>query len=168
MKKFIYVLMACVLSMFVASCGGNSKSTETDRIAQLEDSIAKLSSQYKGNKENIESQSPNSFENEEVVADQEKIKKERQEKIDREGFYTSSGGPYSIEKVISMMYDNGIQEGKMDKMDGIEIYSYKHGHEYHFKGIVWQLGVPNNEKAKDVYDKAYKAYLKGYEEGYNF
>ena len=42
MNKIIYPLMVCALSIVVASCGG--RSTDADRIAQLEDSIAKLNS----------------------------------------------------------------------------------------------------------------------------
>jgi len=56
MKYFVIVFVACMMSMVVISCGGNSKSTETDRIAQLEDSIAKLNSQptkSENNKEQI-------------------------------------------------------------------------------------------------------------------
>lgn len=52
MKHFVIVFVACMISMVVVSCGGNSKSTETDRIAQLEDSIAKLNEKSKENVNN--------------------------------------------------------------------------------------------------------------------
>lgn len=42
MKNLVIILMACMMSSVVASCGGNSNSTEAERIAQLEDSIARL------------------------------------------------------------------------------------------------------------------------------
>ncbi|MBD5307132.1 MAG: hypothetical protein HDS14_05845 [Bacteroides sp.] len=44
MKKLTYLFVACMVSLVVASCGGGSNSSEADRIAQLEDSIAKLNS----------------------------------------------------------------------------------------------------------------------------
>lgn len=46
MKKLIYLFVACMVSMVVASCGGSSKSTEAERIAQLEDSIARMQTRY--------------------------------------------------------------------------------------------------------------------------
>lgn len=42
MKNVILIFVACMMSFVVASCGGNSNSSEADRIAQLEDSIANL------------------------------------------------------------------------------------------------------------------------------
>lgn len=42
MKNVISIIVACMMSLVVASCGGSSNSTEADRIAQLEDSIANL------------------------------------------------------------------------------------------------------------------------------
>ena len=42
MKNLILIFVACMMSFVVVSCGGGSKSTEADRIAQLEDSIRKI------------------------------------------------------------------------------------------------------------------------------
>lgn len=44
MKNVISIIVACMMSLVVASCGGNSNSSEADRIAQLEDSIRKIQS----------------------------------------------------------------------------------------------------------------------------
>ncbi len=44
MKNGILIFVACMMSLVVASCGGNSNSSEADRIAQLEDSIRKIQS----------------------------------------------------------------------------------------------------------------------------
>lgn len=45
MKKLTYLFVACMVSLVVASCGGGSNSSEADRIAQLEDSIARMNKQ---------------------------------------------------------------------------------------------------------------------------
>ena len=44
MKNLIYLFLACMMSLVVASCGGRSNSSEADKIAQLEDSIRKIQS----------------------------------------------------------------------------------------------------------------------------
>lgn len=44
MKKLTYLFVACMVSLVVASCGGGSNSSDADRIAQLEDSIARMNS----------------------------------------------------------------------------------------------------------------------------
>lgn len=41
MKNSILIIAACIISFAVASCGGNS-SSDKERIAQLEDSIARI------------------------------------------------------------------------------------------------------------------------------
>ena len=51
MKNLILILVACMMSLVVASCGGNSNSSEADKIAQLEDSIARIQSRH-DNQEN--------------------------------------------------------------------------------------------------------------------
>ena len=51
MKNGILIFVACLMSLVVASCGGNSNSSEADRIAQLGDSIARIQSRH-DNQEN--------------------------------------------------------------------------------------------------------------------
>lgn len=46
MKNLISIIVACMMSLVVASCGGGSNSSEADRIAQLEDSIEQLNNNY--------------------------------------------------------------------------------------------------------------------------
>lgn len=57
MKNVILIFAACMMSLVVASCGGSSNSS--DKIAQLEDSIARMQTR-------IENQGTNDLENQET------------------------------------------------------------------------------------------------------
>ena len=64
MKNVILIFATCMMSLVMASCGGNSNSSEADRIAQLEDSIRKIQSDkiVDGNNESkVESCSDDDF-----------------------------------------------------------------------------------------------------------
>lgn len=49
MKNVILIFATCMMSLVMASCGGNSNSSEADRIAQLEDSIKTLNNKLQSN-----------------------------------------------------------------------------------------------------------------------
>lgn len=54
MKKVISVIVAGMMSLVVASCGGSSNSSDADRISQLEDSIANLNNKLNNGVPSVE------------------------------------------------------------------------------------------------------------------
>lgn len=62
MKNSILIIAACIISFAVASCGGNS-SSDKERIAQLEDSIARILSKQQAKTPSYGSDSENKTSN---------------------------------------------------------------------------------------------------------
>lgn len=84
MKNLAYIFMAGMVLLVLASCGGNSNSSEADRIAQLEDSIAKLNShptQSQNNKEEILKVSPVHEEKSKTNSESTQNKSEEKDRI---------------------------------------------------------------------------------------
>lgn len=88
----------------------------------------------------------------------------------RDSFVGGDGIEYDTEKVINSFYQDGLREGANAKsMRSWKRNDLGQGTETFFK-TAWvnYYGIPSNEKAKDVYQRALKKYIKGYDEGYDF
>lgn len=88
----------------------------------------------------------------------------------RDSFVGGDGIEYDTEKVINSFYQDGMREGSHAKsMRSWKRNDLGQGTESYFKKEwVKYYGIPSNEKAKDVYQRALKKYIKGYDEGYDF
>ena len=84
--------------------------------------------------------------------------------------FTTSKGTFDIEKTIDECYNFGVNQGSLDRSVTYPVYhSDGDGTEKGFK-FHWSnnYGIPNNETAKDVYNRALKKYIQGYDDGWNF
>ena len=99
----------------------------------------------------------------------ERAEQERAERIERISF-TTSQGTFNIEEVLDHFYNVGTDQGTRNKNSPRSIYHFAgYGTETKFKDLwVYWYGIPKNEKAKDVYNRALKKYIKGYDDGWNF
>ena len=67
-----------------------------------------------------------------------------------------------------MAYDTGVRGGGECKRWNDPHFA-GHGTEVYFKEYwINAWGIPNNEKAKEVYNRALQEYLRGYKEGLEF
>lgn len=138
MKRF-YVLVGLFVAL-MCSCS-NRQPSQQDLEKQRQDSIEAV---------------------EREVAEKEATEKER---IEQEGFTTSKGRIFSVEKTLEHFYNEGVREGTFDK----ENNSSSFGTSSRFKSLwVNALGMPNNDKAQDVYNRALEEYKRGYQDGLNF
>lgn len=84
--------------------------------------------------------------------------------------FTTPQGTYNINKTLNKFYNSGVRDGAGDKsLTFPEYHRRGQGTEKEFKRM-WttEYGIPNNEKAKEVYKSALKKYIQGYDEGWNF
>lgn len=91
-------------------------------------------------------------------------------KKDKENTFTASkGGPYRIDEAAKRFYSYGVDDGASDKRSNRPYHSNGHGTEVVYKDI-WAMsfGIPNNDKAKKVYNRLLQKYKEGYDEGYKF
>ena len=167
MKKLI--LMALVaISIVISSCDNQARQREIEKQRQ-EDSI-RVAENVK--KELAEKEAKEKAEREkreaEERAERERQEAEEKERIEQDGFTTSASGVFSIKKVLESSYQNGVRGGGLCKRYGDPHFA-GHGTEAYFKNS-WTnaYGIPNNEKAKEVYNQALKEYLRGYNDGLNF
>lgn len=94
-----------------------------------------------------------------------KLEIERREKEKEEASFTTDKGTYYIEDAIDHLHNIGTSHGSTDRSLGHSRTGYESKAKQMFLHF---YGLPNNNKAKDVYTKAVKAYQKGYNEGYDF
>ncbi len=84
-------------------------------------------------------------------------------------FIGGDGTEFDTERVLQRRYQAGLSEGSLAKSKGWPKNDLGHGTERAFKQQwVAAYGVPNNEKAKEVYNTALQKYIQGYNDGYNF
>lgn len=118
----------------------------------------------------------------------EKIEKERQDsphtnvdnvkndKVTADNTFESSKvGTQSIEETLSILYNKGTADGRHERKmvnDGATtVFGYRKslGNEEFYKSLwIHNWGIPNNEKAKEVFEQGKKKYLEGYDDGWNF
>lgn len=98
------------------------------------------------------------------ATEQGTVEKETEKKT-----FTTSNGTYYIDEVIQRCYNIGAQDGAKHKKYNLSYHSSGDGTESGFKGLWTTLyGLPNNDKAREVYNDALKKYIQGYEDGWNF
>jgi len=84
-------------------------------------------------------------------------------------FTASKGGPYRIDEAAKRFYNCGVGHGASDKRCNRPYHSNGYGTEVVYKDY-WAMffGIPNNDKAKKVYNRLLQKYKEGYDEGYKF
>lgn len=140
MNRIIPLLIGLILLSTISSCG-ESKAEKEKRI-----------------------------EKESIEAENAKAEAAKQE-LEMSSFTTSSGR-YNTEKALQDSYNQGVKN-----YNTFGAYNPKLGYalnpnvknEERFKQIftTW-FGIPTNEKAKEVYKRAYKKYVEGWNDAANF
>ena len=155
------LLIAGVLLAALCGCNNQAKQQEIEKQRQ-EDSI-RIAENVK--KELAEKEAP------EREAEKELIKREAAERkwMEEKTFTTSNGGPYRVDGTAELFYSNGVTEGSLDKKYNKPYHYSGRGTEDAFKSQ-WAsaFGIPNNDKAKEVYNHSLQKYKEGYDDGYNF
>jgi len=156
MKNY-YLMLFVAISIVIGGCENQAKQQEIEKQRQ-EDSIRVVESVKK---EFAEKEAKER-------AERERQEAEEKERIEQDGFTTSASGVFSIKKVLESSYQDGVRGGGFCKRWG-NPHAAGHGTEAYFKNR-WtsSYGIPNNEKAKEVYNQALKEYLRGYNDGLNF
>ena len=84
-------------------------------------------------------------------------------------FTASKGGPYKIDEAAERFYSMGVNDGSSDKRHGYPYHHRDYGTEVVYKDYwTYLFGIPNNDKAKKVYNRLLQKYKEGYDEGYKF
>ena len=172
MKNY-YLMLFVAISIVIGGCENQAKQQEIEKQRQ-EDSIRVVESvkkefAEKEAKERAERERQEAAEKEaKERAERERQEAEEKERIEQDGFTTSASGVFSIKKVLESSYQDGVRGGGFCKRWG-NPHAAGHGTEAYFKNR-WtsSYGIPNNEKAKEVYNQALKEYLRGYNDGLNF
>ncbi len=142
MKRILPLLIGLILIPTLSSCGeSKAEKEEKARIeAARQDSIR--------------------------LANEQKLEIKRKEREKAEASFTTPKGTSYIDHAINHLHNVGSSDGARDRKLG---RSRTGGYESQAKEyFVYYYGVPNNDKAKDVYNRAVEAYQKGYNEGYDF
>ena len=156
MEKLVNLILTFIVVLCLASCGGNQSQQAFDldkREAELqkrEDSLRVVEQQQA-----------------EQQKERERAEKERERA--EETSFTTSIGRLNIESVLNDCYQQGVHNCGMFGNPNNNIYSPEWRTEEKFK-LFWQnnFGLPNNEKAKDIYQKGYKRYTEGWDDAANF
>ncbi len=135
------ILLAFALSL--ASCGGNNQSQQSSDLERREAELQKREDSLR-------------------VVEQQQVEKESNS-------FTTSLGTFNIERVLNDCYQQGVHNAGMFGNPNERIYDPKWRTEEKFK-LFWQnnFGLPNNEKAKSIYQKGYKRYTEGWDDAANF
>lgn len=101
--------------------------------------------------------------------EQQRLREQRQQEMESRTF-TIARRIFEIEEALNWSYSLGVTLGADDKSLGPgRKYIYGHGKEESFKSFwISDYGIPDNEKARQIYNKGLQQYMKGYENGYNF
>ena len=145
------ILVGALLTM-LCSCNNQAKQQEIER--QRQDSIQAAERAEK--------------ENEEREAAERAEREQREEQRERETFTTSSG-TFNIERVLEDCYQQGIHNCTLFGDPSRGTYTPKWRTEEGFKEF-WMVnfGIPNNEKANEVFQKGYRKYTQGWDDAANF
>ena len=86
----------------------------------------------------------------------------------KENIFTTSKGSYLVDATLERYYNMGVSDGALDKKHS-SYHGCGSGTEDAFKSR-WASneGIPNNDKAKEVYNRSLQEYIKGYDDGYKF
>lgn len=141
MKKLISFISAFIVVFCFASCGSNNSSQQTSDLERRE------------------------AEQRKQQETRDAVEKERAE----ENSFTTSIGTLDTEKVLSMCYQQGVHNYGLFGNPKDPTYDPEWRTEEKFK-LFWQnnFGLPNNEKAKSIYQKGYKRYTEGWDDAANF
>lgn len=152
------ILLAFALSL--ASCGGNNQSQQSSdlerREAELqkrEDSLRVVEKQQAELQKRVDSLR---------VVEQQQAEKESNS-------VTTSFGTFNIERVLNVCYQQGVHNAGMYGNPNEMIYNPEWRTEEKFK-LFWthNFGIPNNDKAQDVFRQGYKRYIQGWDDTVNF
>lgn len=140
MKKYTIAIVSTIMLGWLSSCNDGTKNNE-DRTTNTETSTST----------SIPSSTP-------APAPQPK----------RDTF-VCAGTEFYTDGVINAFYKDGLSEGSTARSSGWVRHDLGCGTETRFKSDwIRNYGVPDNQKAKEVYNQALEKYIKGYNEGYNF
>lgn len=89
--------------------------------------------------------------------------------------FTTAKGTFNIEKALNRMYEEGVPDGTGKKSLHDRIPSSfpkskmrKEAEKFFKQKWVIYYGMPDNDEAQAVYEKAREQYLKGFDDGWNF
>lgn len=135
------ILLAFALSL--ASCGGNNQSQQSSDLERREAELQKREDSLR-------------------VVEQQQAEKESNS-------VTTSFGTFNIERVLNVCYQQGVHNAGMYGNPNEMIYSPEWRTEEKFK-LFWthNFGIPNNDKAQDVFRQGYKRYIQGWDDTVNF
>lgn len=87
----------------------------------------------------------------------------------RETDFSTSLGTLNIERVLNACYQQGVHNAGLYGNPNERIYTPEWRTEEKFK-LFWthNFGIPNNEKAQDVYRQGYERYVQGWDDTVNF
>ena len=152
--KFAGLILAVAFSL--ASCDNNSqaKQQEIERLRQDSIQAAERAEKERAKQEAAER------------AEREAAERKQRE----ENTFTSSKGHLcKVDATIQAFYNIGVSEGTDDKQLHLPYHHLGDGTEEAFKrNWTAAFGIPNNDKAKEVYNRALQKYIEGYEDGWNF
>jgi|GEM_PF-4719244 len=135
------ILLAFALSL--ASCGGNNQSQQASDLDKREAELQKREDSLR-------------------VVEQQQAEKESNS-------FTTSLGTFNIERVLNNCYQQGVHNAGMYGNPNEMIYNPEWRTEEKFK-LFWthNFGIPNNDKAQDVFRQGYKRYIQGWDDAVNF
>ena len=135
------ILLAFAFSL--ASCGGNNQSQQSSDLERREAELQKREDSLR-------------------VVEQQQAEKESNS-------FTTSLGTFNIERVLNNCYQQGVHNAGMYGNPNERIYSPEWRTEEKFK-LFWthNFGIPNNDKAQDVFRQGYKRYIQGWDDRVNF
>lgn len=140
------ILLAFALSL--ASCRGNNQSQQSSDLERREAELQKREDSLR-------------------VVEQQQAKQQQAEK--ESNSFTTSLGTLNIESVLNDCYQQGVHNGGMFGNPNEVIYDPEWRTEEKFK-LFWtnNFGIPNNDKAQDVFRQGYKRYIQGWDNAVNF
>lgn len=155
MKFTELILAVAVVALCLASCGNNSQAKQQEIERQRQDSIQAA--------ERVERERA-----EQERAEREEAERAEAERRERESF-TTSLGTFSIQEALDSSYQKGASNGASWGKPEDRSYDPEWRTEEKFK-LYWtrNYGIPNNEKAQDVYRQAYERYTQGWDDAVNF
>lgn len=147
------LLVAGALLAMLCGCNNQAKQQEIER--QRQDSIQAAE---RAEKERAKQEAA------------ERAEREAAERAERERkSFTTSLGTFDIDAVLNDCYQKGASNGSSWGNPDSRTYSPEWKSEEKFK-LFWtsNFGIPNNEKAKSVFQQGYERYKQGWDDAVNF
>ena len=157
MKKTL-LLMVILMPLFFASCDGINKSNQNSDLERREAEL----------KQREDSLREVELRQAEIQKEQDRIEAIEHEQKESETFSTSSG-TFKVEDVLNFCYQKGVSNYNFFGNPDHDGFEPKWRTEEKFKDV-WthNFGIPNNEKAKAIFNQAYERYTQGWDDTANF